>query len=71
MRKKTETRWSKLDSIKIRRINALSSHHKDFLLTARSMQYLANISGDDETRRKARSDSKYFFAMYKRMKKHV
>jgi len=60
--------WSKEDSQKRRRINALKSRHGDYLATGRALLALANITKDSETRRKAKSDSEYFFRKYRERK---
>jgi hypothetical protein len=61
-----DTGWHKTDSQTKRRRAMLKAHKGDHLAAARSLVQLANINQDSETQRKARSDAKYFFAMYRK-----
>lgn len=61
--------WHKQSSQAVRRSNALHAHKNDLLATARALNQLANITTDTETRRKSKSDAKYFFERYKRIGK--
>lgn len=61
--------WHKYDSQRIRRLNVLISHKFDYLAAARSVRYLANITSDLETKRKAWADADYFFAKYHLIRK--
>ncbi len=56
--------WHKEDSQTTRRRNALRSRKGNFLATARALQALANVTTDEQTEQKARSDAKYFFHRY-------
>ena len=58
--------WSKWDSQTKRRRAALKAHKGDHLSTARALLQIANISQDKQTVIKAKSDSKHFFAMYRK-----
>ena len=58
--------WHKDDSQKIRRQKAVNSRHGSALQTAHALLGLANKSTDDETKRKAKSDSVFFFAQHKK-----
>ena len=57
--------WSKLDSQTKRRRNALAARRKDYLATARALQAISNVTMDAETKRKSKSDAKYFFMKHK------
>jgi hypothetical protein len=52
----------------MRRQNSLSSHKFDYLAAARSLQYLSNITTDQETKHKARADANYLFAKWRKNK---
>lgn len=53
--------WSKEDGQARRRRNALNSRHGSYLKAARALMALANVTQDEETKRKARSDALYFY----------
>jgi hypothetical protein len=55
------TGWRKTQKASTRRSKALKAHGGDYLATARSMQALANVTTDSETRWAARTDALYFF----------
>ena len=61
--------WSKTDSQVTRRKKALKAHKGDYLSTAYSLQSLANVTKDEQTKTKAISDAKHFFALHKKTKK--
>jgi len=61
--------WSKSNTQSQRRRAALASRHGKLLPTARALMALANVTTDAETRRKARADAQYFYALYKRKQK--
>lgn len=56
--------WSKGDTQKRRRQSVLRAKKGDVLAAARAMQYLANISDDGDTQRKAAADAKHFRKLY-------
>ena len=59
------TGWKKeYGQIKRRKL-VLDAHKNDALASARSMQALANISQDVETRRKAGHDAAYFYRLHR------
>lgn len=58
------TGWRKDQPAALRRAKSLKAHKKDMLATARSLQSLANVTIDKETRKAARSDAQYFFRLY-------
>jgi hypothetical protein len=60
--------WSKDLSIEERRDLALAACENDYLLAARKLQALANVTTDKPTKAKAASDAKYFFQEYKKYK---
>jgi hypothetical protein len=60
-----EMNWNKGMSTTTRRSNVLAAHKGDELATARSLQALANVTTDSETRSKANSDAEYFYARHK------
>lgn len=57
--------WSKSDSQKVRRDNALRSRRGNALKTGRALLALSNVTRDEETSRKARADALYFFRQHK------
>lgn len=57
--------WSKEMSTTTRRLNVLTAHKGDELATARSLQALANVTTDAETKSKATADAEYFFSRHK------
>lgn len=63
------TGWRKEDTQTQRRRVALASHKGKLLPTARSLMALSNMTQDLETRRKARADAQYFYALYKAKQK--
>lgn len=56
-----ETGWEKGQPLPERRQNVLRAHGGNELASARSMQALANVTTDNETRREARADARYFY----------
>lgn len=62
----TPLNWRKSDSQARRRRNALKSRDGDLLKTGRALQRIANQNLDYETRRRARTDARYFFERHKR-----
>lgn len=64
-----ELGWRKDDSETKRRRVALRKRNGSYLKTARALQALANVTQDKETKRKARSDARYFFDMHRKKKK--
>lgn len=64
-----ETGWSKSDGQAVRRRNVLKSRKGDYLKAGRALQALSNVTKDDETRRKSRSDALYFFAQHNKQQK--
>ncbi len=58
--------WHADDSERTRRKNALNSRHGSLVKVGHALLGLANVSQNDEVRRKARADSTYFFAKHKR-----
>jgi hypothetical protein len=61
--------WRKDMPIKKRRQIALKHRRGNYLATARALLALANVTKDKETKRKARADAKYFFALHKKKKR--
>ena len=61
---RTEMNWHKEMPESTRRSNVLAAHGSDELAAARSLQALANVTTDGETKRLARSDAEYFFAKH-------
>jgi hypothetical protein len=61
--------WHKTDGQTKRRENALKSRKGNLLKTARALQSLANVTIDEETKRKARADAIFFFKKYNEQKK--
>ena len=59
-----EMNWHKDEPAGVRRANAREAHKGDRLATARSLQALANVTADPETREVAKSDADYFFAKH-------
>jgi len=55
--------WSKEDDAETRRRVALNAHDGDVLSTARALDALAKVTTDRETKRLARADATYFFAL--------
>ena len=64
---KVHTGWHKGDSIITRRRRALKAHKKDYLVTAKSLQSLSNVSKDKTTSRLAGVDARYFFRKHKEL----
>ena len=60
--------WSKDMQTTTRRSNVLAAHKGDELATARSLQALANVTTDAETKSKATADAEYFFSRHKMAK---
>ncbi len=60
--------WRKSESQTRRRKNALAARHGNLLATARALQALANVTEDNETARKSRSDAIYFFKLHAKKK---
>lgn len=65
------TGWRKEDTQTQRRRVALASRKGKLLPTARALQALSNVTQDAETRRKARADAQYFYALYKAKQKRT
>ena len=63
------TGWHKEDTQTQRRRVVLASHKGKLLSTAKALMYLSNKTADTETRRKARADAQYFYALYKAKQK--
>lgn len=65
--------WRKSDSQDKRRRIALKNRGGDILSTARALGALTNVNsgpkGDKETHRKAKSDSQYFYRLYRKKQK--
>ena len=61
--------WHKNQPSAQRRTLALKSHRGDKLATARALQQLANITKDKDTKRLARIDAVYFYALYYKERK--
>lgn len=59
-----ETGWTKGMRMKERRRRVLKAHKGDELAAARSMQALANVTQDQQTRIKAKSDAEHFFRLH-------
>ncbi len=59
-----QTGWDKDMPESERRIRVFNAHKGDELAAGRSMQALANISTDPETKSKARSDAVYFYRQH-------
>jgi len=64
----TSSGWSKGLSAGERRELVLESHDGNYLSAARSKQALANVTKDNETKRKAQQDADYFYMMYRKYK---
>jgi hypothetical protein len=62
--------WRKSDSQRKRRLYVLISHNFDYLKAAHSLNYLANITSDNETAHKSRADATYLFAKYRVLRKN-
>lgn len=56
--------WSKDAGQAKRRASALASRKGNFLKVAKALQALANVTRDEETRRKARADALYFYRQH-------
>ena len=67
----TPTGWRKEDTQAQRRRVALASRKGKLLPTARALMALSNVTNDAETRRKARADAQYFYALYKAKQKRA
>lgn len=65
----THSGWSKTDSQLVRRRKVLKAHGGSYLSSAYSMQSLANVTKDNQTKIKATSDAKHFFKLHKKKKK--
>ena len=65
---KTHTGWRKEQSATYRRKLVLGAHKGVVLAAARSMQALANVTTDKQTKREAQADAKYFYAKLKKSK---
>jgi len=63
-RKSPPIGWHKSDSQTRRRRSVLSQCKGDYLHAARLCQQIANRHPDYDTRRKARTDARYFWAKY-------
>jgi hypothetical protein len=63
---KIHTGWDKDDRATKRRHKVLKAHKGKLLPSARSMQALANVTEDQQTKVAARADSRYFFKLHKR-----
>ena len=61
--------WSKSSGQAKRREAALASRKGNYLKAARALLSLSNVTQDDETKRKARSDALYFFRQHKKRQK--
>ena len=61
--------WTKDTGQAKRRIAALASRKGNHLQAARALLSLSNVTQDDETRRKSRSDALYFFRQHNKYKK--
>lgn len=61
-----QTGWKKTLSARARRRKAIKTH-KSFLSAGRSLQALANVTKDKETRKKAKADAEFFFEQHRRM----
>jgi hypothetical protein len=66
-----ETGWSKDMAMKLRRRKVLQSHDGDELAAAQSMQALANVTQDRETRIKAKQDAEHFYRCHNRKVKQM
>jgi len=60
--------WRKDQSMATRRRLALRSHKGDKLATARALQSLANVTQDKQTKKLARADALYFYALHNKGK---
>jgi hypothetical protein len=60
--------WRKEQSATTRRRLALKSHKSDKLATARALQSLANVTKDRITKKLARADALYFYALHNKGK---
>lgn len=60
------TGWSKNDLPEKRHTVVLEAHKGDALAAGRSMQALANLTTDNETRHRARADAVYFLSKHRR-----
>ena len=60
--------WRKEDSQARRRQAALASRGGKYLPTAKALMALSNVTRDLKTKRLARADSLYFYALYKKSK---
>ncbi len=67
---KVHSGWRKEDAMDKRRRNALKAHKGNKLATARSLNALANVTKDEETKRKAMFDARHFYRLYKKGIKH-
>ena len=63
------TGWQKDMPMAKRRRLVKSAHKGDLLASARSMQALANVTTDRETRVKAQADANYFFKLHQKRSK--
>ncbi len=63
---KVHSGWSKDLSQKVRIAKVVKAHKGDLLASARSLQSLANVTVDIETRHKAKADADVLFARHSR-----
>ena len=64
-----DTGWKKTLPMNTRRKVMLKAHKGNALSAARSLQALANVTTDKETRRTAESDAKYLFRQHRQLKR--
>jgi hypothetical protein len=65
---KVHTGWHKDMPMRKRRALVLKKHKNNALAAGRSMQALANITTDKQTRIKSTQDAKYFYRLNKKRK---
>lgn len=61
-----ETGWHKWLPAEERRRKHLRAHGNNVLATARSLQYLSNLSQDEKTKKVADADANYFYRLHKK-----
>lgn len=66
---KKHTGWHKTMPATKRRQVALKAHKNNALSAARSLQALANVTQDEQTRKLARADALYFYNLHEKEKK--
>ena len=66
---KVHSGWRKDMPTNTRRAKALKAHKGNALSTARSLQALANVTMDEQTKGTAQSDANYFFKKHRNSSK--